>query len=451
MPDPLLYKEQTARALENFGSGKLPRDFICAFGNVKKACFLAAGEYKSKLDEKTSEAVLFALDKIITGSYDDHFILPLKQGGAGTSINMLFNEITASLAREIYSRKYGTSCTIDEIEDINRYQSTNDVFSTAVTILTYRHLTKIEQKIIELQELLITKENEYGSILMTGRTQLQSALPITLGQVFGSWAGMVERDRWRMNKLKERIRTIALGGTALGTSFFAPQRYIFLAEQKLRTLTGLPLTRSQNLPDEIANQDKYAELASGYGIAAGNLFKITGDLLLYTSSAFGELEHPDVQYGSTIMAAKTNPVLLEYVRGLALDIQGECNKIAAYSQNGQLQLNIFLPFITDSFITVKDELIKAIDTLIHKFFASMKINRARIEKNLTDGNTLLNTLIPLLGYNKVKELYLIKAEKEVNTIEELKQLVREHTDISGEELEYYFDPHNVTTCLRQKP
>ncbi len=449
MPDRIYYGSETKKAVHNFGKGGMHRDFIRAFAEVKKACIISMEEYSGKYPPAVYNAIIRAVDLVIGGEYDDQFVVPFKQGGAGTSVNMNFNEVISSLPMEIFRNDTGGEIKIDPIEDINLFQSTNDVYPTALTVMSYRHLQDIEFLVIRLQEILIKKENEYSGILLAGRTELQDALPITLGQVFGAWAGAIERDRWRLNKLKERVRSAALGGTAIGTCFFAPSPYVYIAERILREITSLPLYRSQNLPDEISNQDKFAELSGAYSLLAQNLFKITGDLLLYTSAFIHEINQPELQYGSSIMAAKTNPVILEYVRGLALNIQGEAGKIINYSQNGQLQLNAFLPFITESLINIHESLVCAIDAFTGKFLDLISPNIANIEKNLVDSHVLLNTLIPALGYNRVKEIYKIMETKKINSIGELISLVSENSSLDEKTVEKYFHPIHATSFLKE--
>lgn len=438
------YGSETKKAISNFGKGFLPYELIKSYGETKLAMLMAIQEVEKLYNEEEWFALKTACSEVISGRLNASFPLPLFQGGAGTSINMNINEVIANKANEIYGRK-----RFDPLEDINRYQSTNDTFPTAVTITLYRKLLEAEEKVIELQEFLIRKENEYGNTLLSGRTELQDALPITLGQVFGSWAGMIERDRWRIHKLKERIRTIPLGGTAIGTGYPVPQKIVFASEKFLREITGLPISRSQNLPDEIANQDKWSELAGIIKIIAENLYKITSDLLLYTSSFLGELKHPELQYGSTIMPAKTNPVILEFVKGLAIEIEYECKKISSFTKNGQLQLNPYLPFILNSFLQVFDLLKKAISSLISNFFKLFKIDEKRMEENLIRSNIILNGLAGIIGYNKVKELYKIAEEKKISSLEELKTLLIENTDLSKDEIDFYLNPVNISSFFRK--
>ena len=393
-----LWKQETAKALENFGSGHLPRQLIRAYGELKQAVLAAVHRYDPELwTEAAAEAIAAACTAIIRGDHDDSFPLSLSQGGAGTSIHLNINEVISSLVEQT------CGIALDPLEDLARFQSTNDTFSSAVNVALLRGLADIEKLVIHLQEKLVQLEMSYDSVLMTGRTEMQDALPLGLGQLFGSWAGMAERDRWRLSKLAERIREIPLGGTAIGTCFSAPRDYINDALRSLRSLTGLPLARSQNLPDAVAHKDSLAELASGYALAAGNLLTIAGDLLYYTSSCVAEIQHPELQWGSSIMPVKVNPVLLEFVQGLALRVEGEGRTAGIYARESRLQLNAMLPFLAESIFRQEEALAAALKALC-RFFDEMKINTARMEANLASSPALLNALLPRLGYHRLKPL-----------------------------------------------
>ncbi len=440
--------EQTELAINNFGRGQLPIEIIRSYAEVKKSCVTAVMETENGYSQTVFNAIICGLDEIIDGRQDAQFPLNLRQGGAGTSINMNLNEVAASLANKVLV-SLNCSERVDPIADINRYQSTNDTFTTALTIVLYRKLELLETRVIALQEQLIVRENEFDQIVMAGRTEMQNALPITLGQVFGAWAGAIERDRWRVNKLKERLRSVALGGTAIGTCFFAPKEYVFAVEKILRRVTGLPLSRSQNLPDEISNADKYSELANGIKLISDNLYKITGDLLLYTSSFINELVHPVLQYGSTIMPAKNNPVILELVRGNSIDISCECVKIGEFCKNGQLQLNAYLPFILNSFLSVFDMISVSIDSLINKFLYKLSVNTDRIDKQLVNSGVLINVLLPVLGYSRLKEVYLKIKDMNIDSIEDYRKILKDFAGLDDDKLEYFLNPINGTRFLKK--
>jgi len=399
------YGEETRKALANFGPGRTPSALIAAYAKVKRAAVAAVQEVESRFDPGLFACLLEALDEIAMGKHDGQFPISIRQGGAGTSFNMNLNEVAAARARELFrERRGGEAPPLDPIEDVNRAQSTNDTFPTAVTVAAFELVIDLEGRVVALQETLVAKELEYDGILIAGRTELQDALPIRLGQVFGAWAGCVERDRWRFHKVKERLRTSALGGTAIGTCFAASPEYVYAAERELRRSTGLPLSRSQNLPDEIAHQDKLAEVADAIGLCAGNLRKICSDLLLYTSSLSGELVHPELQYGSTMMPAKANPVLLEFARGHAMAAEHEAAAARAFAFEGQLQLNAYLPFLADELLDAAASLGAALDALSRKFLPVLAVRRERVAERLVASDALLNLLTPVLGYRRVKEL-----------------------------------------------
>ena len=451
----IYWGEETDKALKNFGintvsesgfsKGAMPRELIRAFGEVKLAAIMAMQEYSSVYPEDYFQILTTVTEEIAEGKHDRQFPLDLRQGGAGTSLHMNINEVIANMSNDRYTGNWRGAHPLDHI---GLYQSTNDTFPTALTIMVYRYLLILEEEVIRLQEVLVEKELKYQSIIMTGRTELQDALPITLGQVFASWTGPVERDRWRIHKLKERLRNIPLGGTAIGTCYSAPRKFVFLAEKYLRTITGLPLCRSQNLTDEVANKDSLAETAMGFRLAAGNIKKLSSDLLLYTSSFLGELRHPDLQYGSTIMPLKSNPVLLEYIKGLAMEVEHEADKIHSYSNEGQLQLNPFLPFMARSFHTLFESLTECYRTLSDKFYPGMGVNEDRIKSNLINSPALINTLRDKIDYSTLKELFSVVNIRKPKDMDEFRELLKEVLEKQGKgmekQLQSIFDPDSLT-------
>ncbi len=388
---------ETARAAANFGGGLLPAELIRATAEVKLAALESVQALDRRWEDSLYQGIRSSCEEIIRGEHDALFPISLRQGGAGTSIHMNLNEVLAELTLQ------KTGVKPDFLEDLARYQSTNDVFSSAVNIVALRGLSAVEEWVIALQEKLVSLETEYDGTLMTGRTEMQDALPISAGQLFGSWAGMAERDRWRISKLSERVREISLGGTAVGTCFNAPAEYINGAVRNLRRITGLPLSRSQNLPDAIAHKDSLAELGNGYSLAAGNLITLCDDLLFYSSSAVGEIRHPELQWGSSIMPVKVNPVLLEFARGLALRVDAEGRLTAVYARDSRLQLNAMLPFLAECLLNSCSLLIQATEALF-RFLNEMTVDTQRMERNLAGSPAMLNALMPRVGYHRLKPL-----------------------------------------------
>jgi len=432
---PTFVGRQTALAAGNWGGARTPRLVIRAYAQVKLAALTAVRETdEHPWPEELWTKLVATLTEIRDGVHDDLFVVPLAQGGAGTSLNMNLNEAVAFLA----ARNGGPK--LHPVDDINRHQSTNDTFPTVVTILAYEGLTSTESKVIRLQEELVRLERRWSAQPMVGRTELQDALPVTLGQVFASWAGPFERDRWRLNKLRERVRTVPLGGTAVGTGFGAPQAYVFAAEKHLRAVTGLPLARSQNLMDEISHLDKYSELAGGLRQVAENLVRMTQDLLYLTSSAVGEFGHPALQAASSQMPAKTNPVALEYAGGLAMGVQGEAFKISQYVQAGRLQLNPYLPFVLESLLSMFDSLARALDILSGRLLPGLIVHCDVLDAHLAGSPALLNALTPILGYDRIAALSPLLSQSPPKTLADLRALLVDCLGIAPGEAERLVDP-----------
>ncbi|MFH0780445.1 MAG: lyase family protein [Pseudomonadota bacterium] len=434
------YGAETDKALAWLGKGQTPREVIHALGQVKLAAICAQQETAALYPEEYFLLLKEVADEIIQGQWDNQFPLPLAQGGAGTSLHMNICEVLANLAASRYPGEFQAH----PLDHLARFQSTNDTVPTAVIIMTFRFLERIEIQIIRLQEQLVKRESLYGDWLMCGRTELQDALPITLGQVFGAWAGPVERDRWRLHKLKERLRTIPLGGTALGTGFSAPLAYVFAVEKHLRRITGLPLCRSQNLCDQVAHADSLAECARGMGLCADNLYKMSSDLLLYSSSLSQEIRHSELQYGSSIMPDKSNPVLLEWIRGLTMECSAISDLVSLYCREGQLQLNANMPFIAEQMIRLSCRLEKALDCAAGRLMEVLQPNREKMEAYLAISPALLNTLKEPLGYSALKTLIPLIQKAAPKNRQELVQWLENNTELSKPFLDAWSDPMHLT-------
>ena len=446
---------ETAKALVNFGmdisseegrSGSAdgrevlapaPYALIRAYGEVKLAALEGLQEVENFFESKSMDALREVSHEIIGGRMGEAFPLPLAQGGAGTSLHMNLCEV---LAGEVQRR---TGAALDPIEDLARYQSTNDTFAAAVIAAAYRAVLDAEAGTVALQENLVKHELEYDSLLMTGRTELQDALPMRAGSLFGAWAGSVERDRWRLSKVAERVREVPLGGTALGTGFGAPMKYVHAAERHLRRITALPLSRSQNMMDGVALKDSLAEVAGAIRLAALNISRMAGDMLYYTSSPVGEFVHPNLQYGSSMMPLKTNPVLLERARGLALSAMSEADKVDLFAREGVLQLNAYLPFLARSLLSCAEET-RAARRDFCLFLSKMTPNPHRMEANLSRSAAILNALMPLVGYRMMKSLGPIVEAKAPEDLNALASLVADRTGIAREEIDAALTPSRLT-------
>jgi aspartate ammonia-lyase len=440
----VLYGEETKKALAVLGTEPLPRELIRSYGEVKLAALRAQQRTTHLYSDASFPFLEQAALNIISGVYDDSFILPLEQGGAGTSIHMNICEVLANAAGLLAHEAGGDAGCTGILDQLARFQSTNDTFPTAVIIMTYRFLAQIEDCCIRLQEQLVEREKQYDHVLLAGRTELQDALPVTLGQVFGAWAGPVERDRWRISRLRERLRVIPLGGTAVGTGFSAPREFVFEEEKELQRITKLPVSRSQNLCDQIAHTDTLSECAQGMRVAADNLYKLAGDLLLYTSSFCGEMHHREVQYGSTIMPDKVNPVMLELIRGLSMACASEAGLAADYSRSGQLQLNAYLPFLAASLVRLDARLEKSFRATCRLLTDVLEIDAEKMEADLASSAALVNTLRSSIDYTVLKKLLPQIKAAGFRTKKELAAFIADHTAVSPSVIENQLDIRNIT-------
>ena len=276
--------------------------------------------------------------------FADQFPVDALQGGAGTSTNMNVNEVIANRAIEILGGARGEYSRVHPIEDVNLNQSTNDTYPTALKVSAITGLRRLSEAIAGLQGAFQEKERQFAAIVTIGRTELQEAVPITLGAEFSGFAEAVSRDRWRTFKCEERLRVVNIGGTAVGTGISAPRSYIFLVIERLRDVTGLGLARGENLLDQTANADCFVEVSGILKAHAASLVKICNDLRLL--SLLGEMRVPGAQAGSSIMPGKVNPVLLEAGIQAGMKVMANDALIADACSRGSLQINEFLPLVS---------------------------------------------------------------------------------------------------------
>jgi len=285
----------TQRALENFAvSGyKVDEDLISAYGFVKLASMKTIFNSEQGTVNRKQKTILQACEELAEGKLRQYIVVDAIQGGAGTSLNMNVNEVIANRALEILGEDKGNYEVISPLNDINKYQSTNDTFPTALKIAAIFKLRKLEKTVIELQEALQRKEQEFSDIVKIGRTELVEAVLTTLGKEFSAYAEAISRDRWRIYKCEERLRVVNLGGTAIGTGLGAPKKYIFAVVENLRELTGIGLARAENMVENTQNADVFSEVSGILKAHATNLIKISNDLRLLSS--FKDIELPAMQ------------------------------------------------------------------------------------------------------------------------------------------------------------
>src|SRR5574340_1052390 len=367
VPADAYYGIHTARALANFPlSGlRVHPELIRAIALVKKAAALA-NQRTGALPEAKARAIGQACEEIAAGQWLDQFPLDPFQGGAGTSTNMNANEVIANRAIEIMGGAKGDDSVIHPNDDVNLSQSTNDVFPTAVKLAAIRLLRPVIEDMSQLQGALQEKEAEFAGVLKVGRTEMQDAVPITLGQEFSAWAQAVQRDWWRLHVVEEKLRQITLGGTAVGTGLNADRKYVLTAADILRDLANLGLARAENMIDQTQNADVFVEVSGLLKAAAVNLAKLAADLRLLSSgprAGFGEIALPERQAGSSIMPGKVNPVIPEAVTQCAMRVFCHDNSVALACSSGNLELNPFLPLVAASLLESIDLLARSCDIL----------------------------------------------------------------------------------------
>lgn len=398
----------TARAVANFPlTGRAVRtELVRAMALVKLACANANHEL-GFLPQKEWQAVSDACREVAEGGLHDEFVVDALQGGAGTSTNMNVNEVIANRAEELLGGRLGEYARIDPLRHVNLHQSTNDVYPTAVRIAAIHLLEKLEQSIARLQSSFQEKEASFRNILKVGRTQLQDAVPITLGMECSAWAECLSRDRWRIFKCNERLRVVNLGGTAAGTGITAPRAYIFLVIEKLRETTGLGFARAENLVDATQNVDPLVEVSGILKAHAVNLFKIASDLRLLSSgpmAGIGELRLPPVQAGSSIMPGKVNPVICEAVSQAALRAMADDAAVTQAAFLGQLELNAFMPLLADSLLGGMRLLTRACRMLDEKCVRGLEADEATCARHLHRSFATVTALVPALGYELAGEI-----------------------------------------------
>lgn len=402
--DDVYYGIHTKRALLNFPrtGEEFDKKFLWAYFMVKKACTILNSEL-GYLDDKLANAIVEACDD--WKSLISHVVVDPLVGGAGTSINMNINEVIANRATEILGGKKG-DYIVDPLEHVNMHQSTNDTLPTAGKIAVIIRLRELIDKVIELQDKIQKKEKEFYGIRKPGRTQLMDGPPIMLGQEFGAFADALARDRWRLYKVEERIRSVNIGGTAIGTGIGAPKKYVLKIVEKVREITGVKVAKAENLIDATQNWDVFAEVHGLLKALAVNIHKISNDLRLLGSgpnTAIGEVILPAVQAGSSIMPGKVNPVVPEYSLQLCLVVFENDSIVSHACSLGNLELNQFAPLIVHVTLKSLKFLRNACESLAN-YIEKIKPNKVKCEVHLKNSVSNLTPLINLFGYEKVSKV-----------------------------------------------
>ena len=438
-----LYGIHTARAVANFPlSGyRLPAVFIRAYAQVKLAC-VRTNASLGYLSLPMAQALETACKELADGSHHDQIVVDAFQGGAGTSTNMNFNEVIANRAAMLMGQVAGSgsgsgsdtsigagsgsgsdsgsvsgSDAVHPLHHVNLHQSTNDTYPTALKVAVLHELKALEQPVADLQETLQRKEQAHRNVLRLGRTEMQDAVPLTAGMTFGAWAEAVARDRWRIFKCRERIRQVNLGGTAVGTGLGAPRDYVLRVTDELRRITGLKLSRAENLVDATQNLDDFVEVSGMLKACAVNLLKICSDIRLLSSgpaAGLGELRIPAMQIGSTVMPGKVNPVIPEAVSQAALRIMSNDALAGQVAALGNLELNQFMPLMAHAMLESLHLLRQAVILLHTRCITQAEPDAGRCLGHVESGGALAAVLVPAVGYARAEAIAQAARDKGIS-------------------------------------
>jgi aspartate ammonia-lyase len=404
IPNNVYYGVQTLRALENFNITGITQSsqplFIKAFGYVKKAAAMANRDC-GILDGKIAEAIIFACDELIAGKYLDQFVTDLIQGGAGTSINMNANEVIANIGLEYLGHQKGEYQFIHPNNHVNCSQSTNDAYPTAFRLALYRKIDVYLDALNVLKEAFEHKGKEFNRVLKMGRTQLQDAVPMTLGQEFNGFASAMREDIKRLKEAQQLMAVVNIGGTAIGTGINAPKEYAARCVQNLAQLTGIPVTLSEDLIEATSDTGDYVQVSGALKRNVLKISKICNDLRLLSSGprcGLNEINLPKMQPGSSIMPGKVNPVIPEVVNQTAFYVVGADVTITMAAEAGQLQLNVMEPVITFSLFTSLQYMTHAMLTLVKDCINGITANEEISSHFVMNSIGIVTALNPLLGY-----------------------------------------------------
>lgn len=402
LPANVYYGVQSLRAKENFTiTGKsLPKEMIEALAQLKKACAIANLQ-AGALELTIAEAIVAACDDVLSGKFHDQFIVDPIQGGAGTSMNMNANEVIANIAIEKLGGELGNYALVHPNDHVNCGQSTNDIVPTAGKLTALKLLNGLENALEDLYMAFCKKAKEFDGIIKMGRTQLQDAVPVRLGQEFGAYATAVRRGQNRIRSVKQELYAVNLGGTAIGTGINADKIYFEQCVKALGQLTGEPFVQAEDMIDGTQNIDCFAAVSGAIKDCALSLSKIANDLRLMSSgprTGFGEINLPARQNGSSIMPGKVNPVIPEVVNQIAFRIAGNDITVSMAVEAGQFELNAFEPVVFDALFQSITILENGVRTFTVNCVEGITANEARCNELLSASVGMVTALCPYIGY-----------------------------------------------------
>ena len=444
VPADAYYGVQTIRAAENFPitGYRIHEELIRALATVKKAAALANMQV-GLLSQRLGQVIVRACDEIIADRLHSQFIVDPIQGGAGTSINMNMNEVIANRALELLGEAKGQYHLLSPNDHVNMGQSTNDAVPTAIRLAVINLLLKALPEFQALLTSLEDKSREFDTVLKMGRTHLQDAVPIRLGQEFSAYAAVLSRDIERMEQCIDNLQVINMGATAVGTGLNADMEYLQVVTPILTNISGVYLKQADNLVDATQNTDALVELSGALKVNAVNLSKIANDLRLMASGprcGFKEIDLPPRQPGSSIMPGKVNPVMAEVVNQVAFQVIGNDMTITLAAQAGQLELNVMMPVLVFNLLQSIDILKNAVHVFKAYCVDGIEANVERCNALVENSVGIITAINPHVGYETAARI----AKKALLTGHPVREIVIEEGNLSPEELDTIMNPYEMT-------
>ena len=436
VPEDRYYGAQTQRSLENFkiGGERFQRELIRAYGIIKKAAAKVNSE-AGRLDKKIADAISNASDEVIDGKLDDHFPLVIWQTGSGTQSNMNFNEVISNRAIEMLGGVLGSKDPVHPNDHVNMSQSTNDTFPTAINIAAVESTThKLIPELEKLRQSFESKSKEFDSIIKLGRTHLQDATPLSLGQEFSGYTSALEHGIKRINNALKSCYELAIGGTAVGTGINSFEGYAEATANEISSITDLPFKTAQNKFEALGGQDCIVDLSGALKTVSGSLFKIANDIRWLASgprSGIGEILIPSNEPGSSIMPGKVNPTQCEAMTMVCAQVMGNDTTIMVAGASGNFELNVYRPVIAYNILQSIRILSDAINSFRTNCVDGIEANEEKINTNLYNSLMLITALNSHIGYDKAAEV----AKKAYEDNSSLKEAIFELGYMSGEDFD----------------
>ena len=444
VPDDAYYGAQTQRAVENFqiSDRRIPRTLIRSLGTIKKSAALT--NYKLKrINFKTKNAIVKACNEIISGKHDNQFVVDIFQTGSGTSTNMNTNEVISNRANEILGHEIGGKFPVHPNDHVNLGQSSNDTFPTSINIAICMELKeKLYPELNALSKALSKKVLEFKNIIKIGRTHLQDATPITLGQEFSGYLNMIENSLERIKDSEKYVRSLAQGGTAVGTGINTHPLFGKLVAQELTKLTGIKFKEAKNHFEAQATQDSVLQVSGAIRGLAVSLSKIANDIRLLGSgprAGIGELNIPAVQPGSSIMPGKVNPVICESLIQISAQVMGNDQAVCLGAQGSFFELNVMMPMIASNILESIEIISNGIRMFNKKLIKDLKANQNVCSGYIEGSLAMCTSLVPVIGYDKSAEI-AYKAFKQNKTVREI---VLEENILEKKEVDKLLDHKNM--------